>query len=451
MQKNVQEETAENLKEAAERLERIGNSILCAARDELYLGMRFLDVALSSFVYQMDASVSPFGTDGSRICFHPRELGGMYRNNRILVNRGYLHMVFHCIFRHFAKQEMDTRLWNLSCDIAAEYVIDGISHRSVRFSRSLLRRETYRRLRMGKKVLNAEWIYRCLQEWEPDEKNLTALEAEFYVDDHRYWENQRPGQKPNPQMNRKWQEISEEIETDLETFSKEAGEAGGAFLDQIRIENRERHDYREFLRKFAVFREEMSVDPDTFDYAFYSYGLQLYGNMPLIEPQETKEVKKVEEFVIVIDTSMSCSAELVRKFLEETYTILSEKESFFRKVNIHIIQCDEKVQTDQKITNIQELKMYMDHLELYGQGGTDFRPAFAYVEELRARREFEDLKGLLYFTDGYGIYPKQMPPYRTAFVFMCEDYRDEDVPAWAIRVVLKEEELEEKGEKRYGY
>ena len=51
----------ENSREAAEKLQQIGSSILGAARDELYLGMRFLDVALSSFVYQMDSSVSPFG------------------------------------------------------------------------------------------------------------------------------------------------------------------------------------------------------------------------------------------------------------------------------------------------------------------------------------------------------------------------------------------------------
>ena len=60
----------------------------------------------------------------------------------------------------------------------------------------------------------------------------------------------------------------------------------------------------------------------------------MYGNMPLIEPQETKEVLKVEDFVIAIDTSMSCKEELVKKFLEETYSILSKSESFFRKINI---------------------------------------------------------------------------------------------------------------------
>ena len=99
--------------------DRIGREILGICRDELYFSMRFMDVALSSFAYQMDAAVSPFGTDGYRMYFHPQELGGLYRENRILVNRGYLHMVLHCIFRHMVKRGMDERYWDLSCDIAA--------------------------------------------------------------------------------------------------------------------------------------------------------------------------------------------------------------------------------------------------------------------------------------------------------------------------------------------
>ena len=430
-----------NPQEAAQRLQDIGSSILRAARDELYLGMRFLDVALSSFIYQLDGSVSPFGTDGAVMYFHPAQLGGLYKENRILVNRGYLHMVFHCIFRHFVKPGIEKRLWNLSCDIAVEHMIDGIYHRSVRYSRSLLRRETYRLLEKEKKTLNAERIYKILKEEFLKEKELAQLEKEFYVDDHKYWANQQPDRKPNPLMSKKWGDISDGIETDLGTFSRESGEQDGDFLDQLKIENRERYDYREFLRKFAVFREELTVDPDSFDYNFYTYGLSLYGNMPLIEPLETREVKKVSEFVIVIDTSMSCSGELVQRFLEETYGILSDTGNFFHKVNIHIIQCDEKVHSDVKITGAEELQEYMNSLELYGDGGTDFRPAFAYVEELMEKREFENLKGLVYFTDGYGIFPAKMPPYRTAFVFMEQEPEDVDIPAWAMKLVITEEEL----------
>lgn len=425
-----------DMEAAAEKLRSLGVSILCAARDELYFSMRFLDVALSSFVYRMDISVSPFGTDGAVMYFHPQYLGGLLRQNRILVNRGYLHMVFHCIFRHMFKQADDARYWDLSCDIAAEHLIDGCDLRPVRWSRSLLRRETYRKLEDKKRVMNAERIFRELKSWELTEKELAGLEEEFRADDHRYWENKNPEQKQEPELRKKWQEINEKMETDLETFSKEASEQNGSFLGELRVENRERQDYREFLRKFSVLREEMGTDPDTFDYGFYSYGLSLYGNMPLIEPQETREVRKIADFAVVIDTSMSCSGDLVRRFLEETYSVLKQNDSYFRKVNVHIIQCDEKVHTDVKITSEKELKLYMEHFELYGEGGTDFRPAFAYVDELIRRGEFDDLKGLIYFTDGYGIYPSRMPAYKTAFVFAEEDYTDADVPAWAIRLIL---------------
>ena len=435
----------QNMEETAEKLKSLGVSILCAARDELYFSMRFLDVTLSSFVYQMDSSVSPFGTDGAVMYFHPQQLGGLLRENRILVNRGYLHMVFHCIFRHMFKRTDDERYWDLSCDIAAEHLIDGCDKRPVRWSRSLLRRETYRKLEAGGRVMNAERIFRELKAWELTEKELSRLEEEFRTDDHRYWENRGPERKKEPELSRKWQEINEKMETDLETFSKEASEENGNFLGQLRVENRERQNYREFLRKFSVLREEMGTDPDTFDYGFYSYGLSLYGNMPLIEPLETREVRRIADFIIVIDTSMSCSGTLVRRFLEETYSVLKQNDSYFRRVNVHIIQCDEKVHSDVKITSEKELKKYMDQFELYGEGGTDFRPAFAYVDELLGRGEFDDLKGLIYFTDGYGIYPSRMPPYKTAFVFLEEDYRDADVPAWAIRLVLREDELESAG------
>ena len=173
--------------------------------------------------------------------------------------------------------------------------------------------------------------------------------------------------------------------------------------------------------------------------------------MPLIEPQEYKEEKKIQEFVIVIDTSMSCSGELVKTFLEQTYEVLSETESFFKKVNIRILQCDEKVQSDVKVTSREELEQYMKHFQVIGNGGTDFRPAFSYVRELVEKKEFLNLRGMVYFTDGYGVFPAKKPPFETAFVFMEEDYTDVSVPPWAIKLIIEKEELEEETALRLDY
>ena len=147
--------------------------------------------------------------------------------------------------------------------------------------------------------------------------------------------------------------------------------------------------------------------------------------------------------MIVIDTSMSCKGELVQRFLEETYDILSQEDSFFRKINLHIIQCDERVQEDRVITSREEMDAYMREFTIVGSGGTDFRPAFGYVNELLGRQAFYHLRGLIYFTDGYGTFPMKKPLYDTAFVFWDEHYRDLDVPPWAIRLVLTREDLEE--------
>lgn len=100
------------------------------------------------------------------------------------------------------------------------------------------------------------------------------------------------------QLEEKWTEIGEKTETNLETFSKDMGAEAGELLQYLKVENRERYDYRQFLQKFVTLKEDMRVDDDAFDFIFYTYGLQMYGNLPLIEALEYKEVKKVEELVL---------------------------------------------------------------------------------------------------------------------------------------------------------
>ena len=85
----------------------------------------------------------------------------------------------------------------------------------------------------------------------------------------------------------------------------------------------------------------------------------------------------------------------------------------------------------------------MKYGKLTGYGATDFRPVFDHVEELKNRGEFENLKGLIYFTDGYGIYPERMPDYDVIFAFLNEDENRTPVPPWSLKVVLDADELEE--------
>lgn len=430
------------------------------ARNELYLSMRFLDVSLSRFFFLPETNITGMGTDGFGIYFYSDALIYLYKKDRIYINRAYLHIVFHCLFGHLTiPKTVDTALWDLAADIAVESIIDGLSVRAVRRYVSPYRKKVYQSLREKMKVLTVAGIYQVLEEKEAGREEDTwiggadfeKLRGEFFVDDHQLWNQEIPPQKMMERQ-KEWKEENEKLQTKMETFAKEASEDAEALAEQVRVENRTRYDYKKFLRKFSVLKEEIQVDPDTFDYIFYHYGMEMFGNVPLIEPQETKEVHKVEDFVIAVDTSMSCKEELIRKFLEQTYSVLSESESFFRKICVHIIQCDDKVQSDVVIHNQEEMERYMEQFEIHGFGGTDFRPVFGYVNELIAKKAFRRLRGLIYFTDGYGTFPAKKPLYETAFVFLKEDYSDVDVPAWAIKLILEPEQLRRtEGEMEYGY
>lgn len=239
-----------------------------------------------------------------------------------------------------------------------------------------------------------------------------------------------------------WRREAKSIRVNLQTLSRKRGSKLGRFVGELEVSTHEQVDYRDFLRQFAVQSEEMRLSDDEFDYVFYTYGLSLYGNMPLIEPLEYRDEKRIRDFVIVIDTSSSVTQDVVQQFVNTTFDVLTSESSFFQKVNVHIIQADQRVQSDTKITSLAELDRWRRNIKLFGFGGTDFRPAFTYVNDLLAAGEFDDLSGLIYFTDGWGIYPDRMPPYKTTFVFYDEDHRPELVPAWAMQITLHPGEFE---------
>ena len=232
------------------------------------------------------------------------------------------------------------------------------------------------------------------------------------------------------------------MKADLKSFSK--NKTGSEGLEKnLEEATKDRYDYGDILKRFTVMGEDIQINQDEFDYVYYTYGLSAYGNMPLIEPLEYNEVHKIRDFVIALDTSASCRGPVVQAFLKKTYSILKDTENFFHKINVHIIQCDNQVQSDTKITNEDDFHHFIAHGKLTGFGSTDFRPVFEYVDELLRQGEFENLKGLIYFTDGYGIYPERMPEYDVIFAFLEDDERKPQVPPWAIQVVLDGDELED--------
>lgn len=412
--------------------------ILDFTKQELYMDLRFFHLALSSLIPKADDSLHTLATDGVYLCYSSEQVLRVFQNNPKFLARACLHSILHCIFSHLWMMGRRERpLWNLACDIMVEFTIDHMENASTKRILSWLRSQVYKKLKDECSYISASVIYQQLIQLE--EPVRISLQTEFYTDDHRYWPFENARASIHQNAKKRWEKIARQTHMQQELHGSGSDDKSQLFSAEIKAE-RSRRSYCDFLRKFSVLREELHADPDEFDLNYYTYGLRLYGNLPLIESLETREIKKIQEFVIVIDTSDSTSGDLVKNFLRETFQILHQREHFFTSCKIHILQCDDRVRSDQEICHLDQSEQFLGQFTLLGGGGTDFRPAFAYVNSLIKQHILQNLGGLLYFTDGEGTYPKNRPAYQTAFLFLG-DYDTSKVPPWAMRLQLEPEEF----------
>ena len=481
------------------RLEQLARDVLCLSRDGLLIHLRFMACAINQL--EMVPKGKSIAVDGSNIYYNPKWVLRCYQSSNMLITRDYLHMVLHCVFKHFCvSQSLNLTLWNLACDVAVETVISELDIPWTRVQRENIQNKAYEKIKLSVRAMTAENIYRYLVKSNLSSEVIIGLQLCFMADDHSLWygdnngnntsesspdkndksdydDNQQPnsGQNSNTsdcstdeqsegsshnasgastpnqlpynqnpseghnQIEQTWNDISNRIQTDLETYSNKWGTKSANLLSNLSAATRSKHNYKDFLHRFSSLHENMRVNDDEFDYIYYSYGLQLYGNMPLIEPLEYKEQRLIDEFVIAIDTSGSITLPQVQAFLSETYTILHAEESFAKKIDLHIIQCDAEIHSDKKVTSQMEFDDYLANLQIEGGGGTDFRPVFRHIDQLQKSGELAHLKGIVYFSDGYGTFPHTPPPYDTAFIFLNE--APPAIPPWIIELTLQEEQL----------
>ena len=406
----------------------IAMEIVSSAANRLCLDMRFLTMAVLS----LDRIVVP-GTglpscDGRTVVFRVNSVISDYRKDQNCITRQLAHCVMHCILGHSTADARPEML--LAQDMVVEYVLDSLDTPHV----SVPGRDD--------RLYACEKYFKKAGAPAPDLVSGILSELSGWQSNHyaRMFEQDDNSAHPSADS-AEWRELAQQAMAEVEGFVRKTDGTTDAFVSILRIRNRKRHDYRAFLRKFMSRRPNVLESMEEFDPIFYTYGLQNYGNIPLLDSLESSDTNRVEEFVIAIDTSGSTIRGPVVAFLEEAYAVLRQS-GIGRGMNLHIIQCDETVRTDDVVRSEGDLRRLISDFKLVGGMGTDFRPVFRYVDDLIDRGDFKDLKGLMYFTDGMGTYPEKRPRYDTAFVFCDDRYMEHDVPPWAMRLVIRTGDLE---------
>jgi len=409
----------------------LAQNVIEYSRNSILVKMPFLNRALFSLKLKESEDLN-FCSDGYYLYYKPSYVISEYKNDNDYFIRGYLHIIMHFLYHHnIVNEVIDFDTWALACDIAVENTINNLD---ITNNNEDSQKEIINQLSKVISSFNAETIYKYYKRNNVDKDELKAIRLAFFKDEHGLWFN---GDKEIKEA-RNWQDISRSIQTDLQTYHKDTNNYLAQNLSEV---NAHKTSLKYFLKRFGQSEEILKTSLEDIDIMLYTYGLNMYKNIPIVENEEFKEDKKIRDLVIAIDTSGSVKGELVEKFVNYAYSILCDSDNLSNDLNLYLIQCDDKIEDVRLIHNKKELDDYINHLELKGFNETDFRPVFEYVNNLIDERKIKELKGLIYFTDGKGIYPKMKTKYKSAFVIYQKRYEYIEVPPWALKVELMEDDI----------
>ena len=418
----------------------LANDVLTLARNTLLVNLRFLDAALSRFAPTLCPGTT-LATDGQLLFYDTIHVLRTYKAEHAVPVRDQLHLLLHCVFGHiFPRRQVDRALWDLACDIAVEHAITGFGLLAVTAEREQKQQLITSRILRETGMLTAQKVYRYLERkpyWLDEFDDVPAL---FRADSHDLWYPERAAYDDSEAF---WKDVSRRMQVDMETFARKQGNKALAMMQNLREVNRESYDYAGFLQKFASRGEVMKSNPEEFDYIFYTYGMNLYDNMPLIEPVEYKPVRNIRDFVLAVDLCGQISTAQAKRFLRKAYEVFRRNERSGLNIRLHLLSCGGPEPEYTLVANEEDFEGFLSRLRYHYREECDFRPAFLWTDDMLHRRQFCNLKGLLCFTDATGPFPPTKPAYDAATVFVNDNYSTPDVPPWAVRLVLQKDELDE--------
>ncbi len=356
-----------------------------------------------------------------------------------------LHATLHCLFTHPFSYVENQKEYDLSTDIVVGYITDGLGYPFGDKTSQNKRKAVYKSIidaYGGVSDANASKFCKTLQLDE-----IESLSKFFTVCDHGAWAGRR--QEYCREENGEDTPISisfslgeeEQVEDLLsawktlsQTLIPQIGKLNPELKRALSLKVCPKTNYKSFLRSFLRRKERVLQNDEEFDYIAYYYGLREYGNMPLIEGLETSDDRDYSEIAFAVDTSGSTDGEPIKKLLEEVFSMLKSMETGLKKYAVRIIQCDLKIQREDLIKSSDEFSKMLENYQLLGGGGTDFNPVFKRLTELK--KKGVKIEGLIYFTDGVGVYPSEIPPFKTCFAILGNE-NDVQVPHFAYKINIE--------------
>lgn len=422
----------------------LSKDIIIHCRKKIQSKFPFFSTAIYFLELEIDEDIETIGTDGYYLYYNPNYIIKEYKENKNLLYLGIVHLLLHCLLRHFSKKQSTYyELYDVSVDFTVYLMLYELGFITLKSRNHVFNSiPELKDLVKKNKRRSSISIYNQAMTNDSIANSLLNNADIFQLDNHTYWT--RPKKHNNKVSGTRgdllkiWNKLFLEVGESLMSGLMQ-GNSTGNFAQLFLAENSKESEvsYEDFLRRFSSFEEVFKIDTESFDLIWYTTGLEMYDDMPIIEYNEVKEDYIVNEFVLAIDTSGSCSGEVMENFLSQTIKVFKDMEIGNRRIKAKIIQCDCEIVDEVDICFDNDIEEYVNNFKAYGFGGTDFNPVFNRIKELQDNGEFTNLKGLIYLSDGYGDFPSQKPNYETIFVLPSNKWGSPHIPNWIETIELE--------------
>lgn len=423
---------------------KLAKDIIIHCRKKIQSKFPFFSIAIYFLEPEADEDIETIGTDGYCLYYNPKYIIKQYKEDKNLIYLGIVHILLHCLLRHFSKKKSTYyELYDVSVDLTVYLMLYELQFITIKARKHVLKSlPELKDIFENNKRKGSVSIYNQAIIDDKLAKALLDNAHVFRLDNHIYWtkakKNKDKSNKTMGSLLKSWDGIFLEVGAELRNGLMH-GHGTGNFAQLFLAEdsNESQVSYEEFIRRFSTFEEVFKIDPESFDLMWYTTGLEMYDDMPIIEYNEIKEDYVINEFVLAIDTSGSCNGEIMESFLSQTIKIFQDMELGNRRIKAKIIQCDYEIVDEVDVSFTDDIEDYTNRFKTYGYGGTDFIPVFNRIKELQDNGEFTNLKGLIYLSDGYGDFPGEKPSYETVFVLPPDDWGSPNIPDWVETIELR--------------
>lgn len=387
-------------------------------------------------------------TDGKRIYYQPMQICLMAKKGLKELQKYYMHLIVHGLLFHFVdyRKYSILSLANAIMDLEVDSFISKLEkpmNCSMEFNDEGDRLQAFLNKKGAAGLYDEALHSKYVRQLVYTKAKRTAM------DHHENWQVREYliSQKYNRNAKQEYNEICEfwtrmihscMMKTGLsinQMISQMNGQSKNHGTDSLNEElvversNKKPLDYITILRKFFHEKDVCREDLENFDRDLYALGREMYEDVALLEPMEESEQTSMGTIVLAIDTSGSCSGEIIEMFVTQTGGLIRTMSQMDYK-ELVVIQADASICSEEHFKPGDPLPE-CERMTMYGFGGTDFRPVFKRVEEINKKTPVDVL---IYLSDGYGEFPQEKSKVKTFFVIpnmeQDENLLGNIVPDW---------------------